>query len=94
MPFGVGGLAGLVVGSVMTCGRRLNGAAPAMGRWNMDAWWWVPIALTAWFVVAVVVGLWLGPVLRHWSQAYETTEPRSKTPADHKEPDSNGQRAA
>jgi hypothetical protein len=35
----------------------------------MNAWWWVPIGLGAWLALAVVVGLLLGPVLRHCSQA-------------------------
>jgi hypothetical protein len=41
----------------------------------MDAWWWVPVILVAWFAVAVAVGLWLGPVLRYCSQAREALEP-------------------
>lgn len=43
----------------------------------MDAWWWVPVALTAWFAVAVAAGLWLGPVLRRWSQARKVLEPHT-----------------
>jgi hypothetical protein len=35
----------------------------------MDAWWWIPIGLTAWFALSVAVGLWLGPVLKSCSQA-------------------------
>jgi len=60
----------------------------------MNAWWWVPIALTAWFAVAVAVGLWLGPVLRRWSQAREALEAHSEMPADRNEPSRYGQRAA
>jgi hypothetical protein len=40
----------------------------------MNAWWWVPIGLVAWFAVAVAVGLWLGPVLRTCSQAREAQD--------------------
>ena len=60
----------------------------------MDAWWWVPVALTAWFAVAVAVGLWLGPVLRHCSQAREALEPHSHMPAGRTELVRYGQRAA
>jgi hypothetical protein len=42
----------------------------------MNAWWWVPIGLVAWFAVSVAVGLWLGPVLRRCSQAREALEAR------------------
>ena len=35
----------------------------------MNAWWWVPIGLAAWLAVAGAVGLWLGLVFRHCSQA-------------------------
>ena len=37
----------------------------------MDPWWWVPIGLAAWFVVALAIALWLGPILRRSSQARE-----------------------
>ena len=30
----------------------------------MSAWGWVPVGLIIWFVAAVALGLWLGPVLR------------------------------
>jgi type II secretory pathway component PulL len=38
----------------------------------MDAWWWLPIGLAAWFAVSLVVGLLLGPFLKSCSQAWET----------------------
>jgi hypothetical protein len=37
----------------------------------MDPWWWVPIGLAAWFLVALAIALCLGPVLRRSSQARE-----------------------
>ena len=40
----------------------------------MDAWWWIPIGLAAWFAVSVAVGLWLGPFLRSCSQAWEALD--------------------
>lgn len=38
----------------------------------MNPWWWVPIGLAAWFLVAIVASLLIGPVLRRFSQARET----------------------
>lgn len=53
----------------------------------MNAWWWVPIGLVAWFAVSVALGLWLGPVLRHCSQAREALETRAgEMPARFQEP--------
>jgi hypothetical protein len=56
------------------CGRGQGGAvnvqrdvSPALGV-DMSAWGWVPVGLIAWFVAAVALGLWLGPVLRGYSQ--------------------------
>ena len=60
----------------------------------MDAWWWVPVALAAWFAVSVVVGLWLGPVLKHCSQARAALEPHTEMPAGRKQLARYGQRAA
>ena len=42
----------------------------------MNPWWWVPIGLAAWFLVALLVGLCLGPVLRRSSEAWEAPEHR------------------
>ena len=40
----------------------------------MDPWWWVPIGLAAWFLVALAVALCLGPVLKRSAQARETPD--------------------
>jgi len=40
----------------------------------VDAWWWIPIGLVAWFAVAVGTGLWLGAVLRSCSRAREAAD--------------------
>ncbi len=45
----------------------------------MTPWWWVPIGLAAWFLVAIVVSLLIGPVLRRSSQA---GEPLSQEPEE------------
>jgi hypothetical protein len=40
----------------------------------VNAWWWVPIGLAAWCLVAVVLALCIGPVLRRASQARESLD--------------------
>lgn len=50
---------------------------PPCRETEVNAWWWVPIGLVAWFAVAVAAGLWLGPVLRSCSQAREALEART-----------------
>jgi len=37
----------------------------------MNPWWWVPIGLAAWFLIALAKALLLGPVLRRSSKARE-----------------------
>ena len=58
----------------------------------MNPWWWVPIGLAAWFLVAIVVSLLIGPVLRRSSQARATfsqepeeTSDESKPPQDERQ---------
>jgi len=40
----------------------------------VNAWWWVPIGLAAWFVVAVVMALGIGRVLGRASQVRESLD--------------------
>ena len=40
----------------------------------MNAWWWVPIGLAAWCLVAVVMALCTGRVLRRASQVRESLD--------------------
>ena len=40
----------------------------------MDPWWWVPIGLVGWFLVALAIALCLGPVLSRSSQAREALD--------------------
>ena len=53
---------------------------------NMDPWWWVPIGLAAWFLVALAIALCLGPVLRRSSQAQEAPGQKSEVPNEPREP--------
>ena len=40
----------------------------------MDLWWWVLIGLAAWFLVALGIAVYIGPVLRRSSQAWEAID--------------------
>jgi hypothetical protein len=48
--------------------------------------WWVPISLAAWFGVAVVAALFIGPALRRSSEAREALEQQVKDMPDGYEP--------
>ena len=48
-----------------------------LGEGGMNAWWWAAIGLAAWLGVSSAVGLWLGPILGHCSQAREALEAQS-----------------
>jgi hypothetical protein len=53
----------------------------------MNVWWWLPIGLAAWFALAVVVSLLLGPVLRRSSQTREALDRQAEQqPAKRTEP--------
>ena len=40
----------------------------------MNAWWWVPIGLAAWCLVAVMTALGMGRILRRASQVRESLD--------------------
>ena len=44
----------------------------------MDPWWWVPIGLAAWSLVAVVMGLCIGSVLKRSSETRESLDQQSR----------------
>ena len=53
----------------------------------MNAWWWVPIGLAAWCLVAVVLALCIGPVLRRASQTRESLDRQlMEIPGEHDDP--------
>ena len=56
----------------------------------MDLWWWVLIGIAAWFLVALGVGMCIGPVLRRSSQALEAIDQQwGEIPAKPHEPPSH-----
>jgi hypothetical protein len=60
----------------------------------VDPWWWVPIGLAAWFLVAVVVGLCIGPVLRRSSRVRESLDQEFKEMGDEGEPPKDARQAS
>ncbi len=52
----------------------------------MNAWWWVPIGLAAWCLVAVVMALCLGRVLRRAPQVRESLDRQLMEQADGDDP--------
>jgi hypothetical protein len=59
----------------------------------VSPWWWVPIGLAAWFLVAIVVSLLIGPVLRRSSEAREALDREREDTSGEGKP-SQGQRRA
>ena len=51
----------------------VTGAVTTGGE-NVNAWWWVPIGLAAWCLVAVVMALCIGRVLGRASQVRESLD--------------------
>ena len=61
----------------------------------MDPWWWVPIGLAAWFLVALAIALCIGPVLRRSSQAREALDQQLReTPNEPHEPPGDKRQAS
>ena len=52
----------------------------------MNPWWWVPIGLAAWCLVAVVMALCIGRVLRRASQARESLDRQLMELSDRDDP--------
>jgi hypothetical protein len=50
----------------------------------VNAWWWVPIGLAAWFVIAAMMALWIGSVLGRAARTRESLDrQRGQTPGEH-----------
>lgn len=52
----------------------------------MNSWWWVPIGLAAWFLVAIVASLLIGSVLGHSSRIREFPSQEPADPPEAREP--------
>lgn len=55
----------------------------------MNPWWWVPIGLVAWFLIATVAALLIGPVLKRSARIRDSIGPEQKetNPEPEKAPD-------
>jgi len=61
----------------------------------MDVWWWVLIGLAAWFLVALGISLFIGPVLRRSSQAWQAIDQQlGEIPGKPNEPPSDKRRVS
>ena len=60
----------------------------------MNPWWWVPIGLAAWFLVAIVASLLIGPVLRRSSQARESLDQDPDESSDERKPSEDERQAS
>ena len=56
------------------------------GGENVNPWWWVPIGLAAWCLVAVVMALCIGRVLGRATQARESLDRRVTELSDRDDP--------
>ena len=60
----------------------------------MDPWWWVPIGLAAWFLVAIVAALIIGPILGRSAQARESYSQKSEDTPGEREPPEDARQAS
>jgi hypothetical protein len=60
----------------------------------VDPWWWVPIGLAAWFLVAIVAALIIGPILRGSSRARESYSQESEDTPGEREPPGDERQAS
>ena len=60
----------------------------------MNTWWWVPIGLAAWFLVAIVASLIIGPVLRRSARAREFPSQEPEEPSGAREPPQDQRQAS
>jgi hypothetical protein len=60
----------------------------------VNPWWWVPIGLAAWFLVAIVASLLIGPVLRRSSQTWQTLSQVSEETSDDGKPPQDQRQAS
>ena len=63
----------------------------------MNPWWWVPIGLAAWFLVAIVVALLIGPVLKrsaHSARSQDALRPEPEKTSDEGKPSEDERQAS
>ena len=63
----------------------------------MNPWWWVPIGLAAWFLVAIVVALLIGPVLKRSARSarsQDSLRPEPEETSDEGKPSEDERQAS
>jgi UDP-N-acetylmuramyl pentapeptide phosphotransferase/UDP-N-acetylglucosamine-1-phosphate transferase len=63
----------------------------------VNPWWWVLIGLAAWFLVAIVVALLIGPVLRRSArsaQIQDSLRPEPEKTSDEGKPSADERQAS
>ena len=60
----------------------------------MNPWWWVPIGLAAWFLVAIVAALLIGPVLKHSTRIRDSLRSEPEWASDEEDEPSEDERQA
>ncbi len=48
--------------------------------------WWIPVGIAAWFLISIVAGRCIGPVLGRCSQAREAADQQSVRASDARKP--------
>jgi hypothetical protein len=60
----------------------------------VNPWWWVPIGLAAWFLVAIVAALLIGPVLKRSARIRDSLRSEPEWAADEEDEPSEDEREA
>jgi hypothetical protein len=63
----------------------------------VNPWWWVPIGLAAWFLVAIVAALLIGPVLKrsaHSARSQDSLRPEPEKTSGEGKPSEDERQAS
>jgi len=60
----------------------------------VNPWWWVPIGLAAWFLLAIAAALLIGPVLKRSARIRDSLRPEPEWTSDEEDEPSEDERQA
>lgn len=60
----------------------------------MSPWWWVPIGLAAWFLVAIAAALLIGPVLKRSARIRDSLSPEPEETSGERKPSQDERQAS
>jgi hypothetical protein len=60
----------------------------------VNPWWWVLIGLAAWFLVAIVVALLIGPVLKRSARIQDSRRPEPEKTSGEGKPSEDERQAS